>query len=60
MWDQGFVPFVETIRRHERWFEENAAEQKAFVNYNRYLWARYGSYNRNVLHLPHGWRRYRV
>ncbi|MEP4077301.1 DUF4038 domain-containing protein [Haloferula sp.] len=44
-WEQGFVPYVETLRRHEEWYAENEMERKAFVNYNRYLWARYGCYN---------------
>ena len=45
LWDQGFVPFIESVRRHEQWYSENPAERKAFVNYTRYLWARYGCYN---------------
>ena len=40
MWEQGFVPFLETVRRHEKWPEENRAEKEAFTNYVRYLWAR--------------------
>ncbi len=44
-WDHGFVPFIESVRRHEQWYSENPAERKAFVNYIRYLWARYGCYN---------------
>ncbi len=43
--DIGFVPFIESVRRHEQWYSENDAERKAFVNYIRYLWARYGCYN---------------
>jgi len=45
LWDQGFVPFIESVRRHEQWYSENPVERKAFVNYIRYLWARYGCYN---------------
>jgi len=45
MWENGFVPYLETVRRHERWPDENAAEKKAFTNYVRYLWARWGCYN---------------
>lgn len=45
MWENGFVPYLETVRRHERWPEENSAEKKAFTNYVRYLWARWGCYN---------------
>ncbi len=43
--EHGFVPYFETVRRHEQWYAENPAERQAFVNYNRYLWARYGCYN---------------
>ncbi len=43
--DHGFVPFIESVRRHEQWYSENPAERKAFVNFIRYLWARYGCYN---------------
>ena len=45
LWDNGFAPFIESVRRHERWYLENPAERQAFVNYIRYLWARYGCYN---------------
>ncbi len=45
MWDNGFVPYMESVRRHEQWYDENTAERNAFVNYTRYLWARYGCYN---------------
>jgi hypothetical protein len=45
LWDNGFVPFIESVRRHEQWYSENDAEREAFVNYIRYLWARYGCYN---------------
>jgi hypothetical protein len=45
LWDKGIVPFMESVRRHEQWYSENEAERKAFVNYIRYLWARYGHYN---------------
>lgn len=45
LWDNGFAPFIESVRRHEKWYEERPAERKAFVNYIRYLWARYGCYN---------------
>lgn len=45
LWDNGFAPFIESVRRHEQWYSENPAERKAFVNYIRTLWARYGCYN---------------
>jgi hypothetical protein len=45
LWDQGFVPFIESVRRHEQWYDENPAERRAFANYIRTLWARYGCYN---------------
>jgi len=45
MSDNGFAPFFETVRKHELWYQENQAEQDAFVNFTRYLWARYGCYN---------------
>ena len=45
MWEQGFVPYLETVRRHENWPYEREAEKDAFTNYVRYLWARYGCYN---------------
>jgi hypothetical protein len=45
LWDNGFAPFIESVRRHEQWYNENPAERNAFVNYIRYLWARYGCYN---------------
>jgi hypothetical protein len=45
MWENGFVPYIETVRRHEGWPGENDAERKAFTNYVRYLWARWGCYN---------------
>lgn len=45
LWDNGFAPFIESVRRHERWYLENPAERQAFVNYIRYLWARYGCTN---------------
>ncbi|MCK5172983.1 MAG: DUF4038 domain-containing protein [Planctomycetes bacterium] len=44
-WDNGFCPFIETVRRSETWPEENEAEKLAFTNYVRYFWARYGTYN---------------
>ncbi len=44
-WDNGFTPFIETVRRSEAWPEENSEEKAAFTNYVRYLWARYGTYN---------------
>ena len=44
-WDNGFSPFIETVRRSETWPEENEAEKTAFTNYVRYFWARYGTYN---------------
>ncbi|MEX0324296.1 MAG: DUF4038 domain-containing protein [Puniceicoccaceae bacterium] len=45
MWNNGFAPFMESVRRHEKWYDENPREREAFVNYTRYLWARYGCYN---------------
>ena len=45
LWDQGFAPFVESVRRSERWYDEIPAERQAFVNYIRTLWARYGCTN---------------
>ncbi|MCP4261388.1 MAG: DUF4038 domain-containing protein [Planctomycetes bacterium] len=45
MWENGFVPFIETVRRHEMWPWENEARKNAFTNYVRYLWARWGCYN---------------
>ncbi len=44
-WENGFSPFIETVRRSEAWPEENGAEKAAFTNYVRYMWARYGAYN---------------
>jgi hypothetical protein len=41
----GFVPFVETVRRHENWPWDSEAQQNTFTNYVRYLWARWGCYN---------------
>ena len=31
----GFVPYMESLRRHEKWDEENPAERKAFTNYTQ-------------------------
>ena len=45
MSENGFVPFVETVRRHENWPWEDEAQKNAFTNYVRYLWARWGCYN---------------
>jgi hypothetical protein len=45
LWDHGFAPLMETVRRHESWYSENETERAAFTNYVRYLWARYGCYN---------------
>jgi len=45
LWDNGFVPLLETVRRHEKWYVEDEAERAAFTNYVRYLWARWGCYN---------------
>jgi len=45
MWENGFVPYIETVRRHEGLPRENDAEREAFTNYVRYLWARWGCYN---------------
>ncbi|MFC1762463.1 DUF4038 domain-containing protein [Planctomycetota bacterium] len=50
LWDQGFAPYLESLRRHEDWYRDSAEERNAFVNYTRYLWARYGCYN-----LIYGW-----
>ncbi len=43
--DHGFITFFESVRRHEEWPRMNATQKKAFTNYTRYLWARYGCYN---------------
>jgi len=43
--DQGFVTLFETVRRTEDWPFRSDTEKKAFYNYVRYLWARYGCYN---------------
>ncbi len=45
MWDQGFVAQLESVRRHEEWYNENQEEKDAFTNYIRYMWARWGCYN---------------
>lgn len=45
LWENGFAPFMESVRRHEQWYSEKEEERNAFVNYIRYLWARYGCYN---------------
>ena len=45
MWDNGFVPLLETVRRHEKWYDEDVEEKAAFTNFVRYLWARWGCYN---------------
>ena len=44
-WDNGFVPLLETVRRHEKWYVEDEAERDAFTNFVKYLWARWGCYN---------------
>ena len=41
----GIVPLLETVRRHEKWYIEDPAERAAFMNFVRYLWARWGCYN---------------
>ncbi len=43
--DNGFVPFLESVRRHEQWPHLGAEQRDAFTDYTRYLWARYGCYN---------------
>lgn len=43
--DNGFVPFLESIRRHEQWPHLYEEQRQAFTHYTRYLWARYGCYN---------------
>ncbi len=43
--DNGFVPFFESVRRHEVWPRKSTAQKNAFTNYTRYLIARYGCYN---------------
>lgn len=43
--EKGFVPLLETVRRHEKWYMEDEAESAAFTNFVRYLWARWGCYN---------------
>lgn len=43
--ENGFIPFIETIRRHEEWPEDDDAEKSAYTDYIKYLWARYGCYN---------------
>ncbi|MCK4919568.1 MAG: DUF4038 domain-containing protein [Bacteroidales bacterium] len=45
MWEQGFVVQLESVRRHEEWYNENQKEKDAFTNYIRYMWARWGCYN---------------
>ena len=45
LWDNGFVPLLETVRRHEKWYLEDEVEKAAFTNFVRYLWARWGCYN---------------
>ncbi|TWU41078.1 DUF5060 domain-containing protein [Novipirellula artificiosorum] len=45
MADNGFVPFLETVRRSESWPKLGQEQKDAFYNYVRYLWARYGCYN---------------
>ena len=42
LWSQGFVPYLETVRRHEDWPNQTDAERKAFTNYVRYLSAQLG------------------
>ena len=45
LWEQGFVPLLETVRRHEKWYQEDDEEKAAFTTFIRYLWARWGCYN---------------
>ena len=45
MWEQGFVAQLESVRRHEEWYNENQKEKDAFTKYIRYMWARWGCYN---------------
>lgn len=44
-WDNGFVVFLESVRRSESWPNQSSTEKDAFVNYTRYLRARWGCYN---------------
>ena len=43
--DHGFVPFIETVRRHEKWPYMSTQQKESFNNFIRYIWARYGCYN---------------
>ncbi|GEO23501.1 hypothetical protein CQA01_40350 [Cyclobacterium qasimii] len=43
--DNGFVIFLESVRRSEAWPNESSIEKDAFMNYTRYIWARWGCYN---------------
>jgi len=43
--ENGFIPFFESVRRHEIWPRKSTAQKNAFTNYTRYLIARYGCYN---------------
>ena len=45
IWEEGFAAQLESVRRHEEWYNENQAEKDAFTNYIRYMWARWGCYN---------------
>ncbi|MDB4689667.1 hypothetical protein OAH23_04560 [Verrucomicrobia bacterium] len=52
----GFVPFVETVRRHENWPWEDEVQKSSFTNYVCYLWARWGCYNMIFSWGPRGCR----
>ncbi|QDT05661.1 Putative endoglucanase [Rubripirellula lacrimiformis] len=45
LFDNGFVPLFESVRRHEIWPRKSSDQKDAFTNYTRYLIARYGCYN---------------
>ena len=46
MWAEGFVPYLETLRRSEQLaLPKYSEQQSALTNFVRYLWARYGCYN---------------
>jgi len=45
LWDNGFIPFTETVRRSESWPEREQEQKDAFTQFVRYYWARYGCYN---------------
>jgi hypothetical protein len=45
LWEHGFAVFLETVRRHEKWPDAAEADRAAFVDYCRYVRARWGCYN---------------